>query len=224
MSCGTSRATRGRAFARTRVIPRRQLAGRVDAVIEECRLEEVTRKLLGALSKGYRQRVGLADVLLHEPEVLILDEPTAGLDPLQVIEVRKLIEGFRGRRTVLLSSHMLGEVEQVCDQVIIIQHGEIRLQESRAGWQQRLRETSGLRLLLQDPPKDAAERLRELDAVEEIEQHGGVFTLRTQGDLRLEVSQLASSRRWKLLELSPLEANLESLFLAATRREPGAGP
>ena len=203
-------------------VPHRKVRTRVAAVMEECGVEGVARKLLGALSKGYRQRLGLADALLRDPEVLILDEPTSGLDPRQVTEVRRMIEGFRGKRTVLLSSHILGEVEQVCDRIIIIDKGRIRAQETRDSWGKRLRDATHLVLVLENPPADATKVLQALDGVLEVKRKGEAFHLRTRGDCRLAVSESARDRNWKLLELHSREATLESLFLEVTGDAPAA--
>ena len=130
--------------------------------MELCDLVPVARQTLGVLSKGFRQRVGLSDALIAEPEVLILDEPTSGLDPKQVADVRKLISRIGERATVLLSSHVLGEIEQVCDLVIILADGTIRARETREGWTERLAGAGRLELLLRDPPADVSKRLRAL--------------------------------------------------------------
>ncbi len=204
-------------------IRRAEREARIRHLLEECALGEVRRQLAGALSKGYRQRVGLADALLADPEVLILDEPTSGLDPLQAIEVRKLIAGMRGRRTVLLSSHVLGEVEQVCDRVIIIHRGAIVLEQSRAAWQRRLEETGGLRVTFREVAPEIPARLAALPGVESLVRDGNSFALRTRGDLRHALFQLAAAERWQLVELRSREATLEDLFLEVTAGDGGAG-
>ncbi len=199
----------------------REVKSRVESVMDECSIADVERKLLGALSKGYRQRVGLADALLADPEVLILDEPTSGLDPRQVSEVRRLIDGFRGKRTVLLSSHILGEVEQVCDRVIIVADGEIRVDSTRAKWTEQLQGASRLRVVLDNAPSDVHEVLSRLKGADQVECDGSTFWLRSDRDLRGAIYDLCVKKRWSLLELAPEIATLESLFLEATRdREP----
>jgi len=195
----------------------RKAKERVDTILEECSIVEVRRKLLGALSKGYRQRVGLADALISDPEVLILDEPTAGLDPRQVAEVRRLIDGFRGKRTVLLSSHILGEIEQVCDRVIIVADGEIRVDSSRDKWSDQLRGATRLRVVFDDPPRVVETELRALGGSDEVVRDKSTFWIRSERDLRSEVFELAAKRGWSLLELAPEQATLETLFLEATR-------
>lgn len=111
-------------------VPRRELRAHLDAVIERCHLAEVSHRLVNHLSKGYRQRVGLAQALVGDPPVLILDEPTSGLDPHQIVEIRELVRSFRGEKTVLLSSHILAEVSQVCDRIIILDKGKLVAEES----------------------------------------------------------------------------------------------
>src|SRR5581483_11758563 len=116
--------------AKLKGLPRRERMARVDYCLERCRLKEVRRRLLGTLSKGYRQRVGLADAMVHDPPILILDEPTAGLDPLQIRETLALIKELGERHTVLLSTHILSEVDAVCERVIIIAGGRVGLSQT----------------------------------------------------------------------------------------------
>ena len=189
------------------------LRTRVESVIELCDLGEARRRLLGVLSKGFRQRVGLADALLGEPEVLILDEPTSGLDPQQVVEVRSLIERLRETATVLLSSHVLGEVEQMCDQIIILSGGMIRVQESRSGWRDRLARAGTLEVVFRDPTPKAAAALHALPGVREVTREDDRWILRTDRDARESVATLAAEKGWLILELTPRPATLESLFL-----------
>lgn len=207
--------------ATLRGLSRRRARERVDAVIEECGLTSVPRKLLGALSRGYRQRLGLADALLHDPEILILDEPTAGLDPRQVVEVRRTIEGFRGRRTVLLSSHILGEVEQVCDVVVILHQGQIQAQESRDSWQDRVQHSSRLRMVIENGSPKIAKRIGSQPGVLDVSHDGDSFEIKFDRDLRATMFELAKQEGWSLLELTPVNATLESLFLELTG-EPSA--
>ncbi|MCI0652752.1 MAG: ABC transporter ATP-binding protein [Planctomycetes bacterium] len=203
--------------AAMKLIPRRDVRERIDSALAACDLAAVRRQQLGTLSRGFRQRVGLADVLMHEPEVLILDEPTAGLDPLQVIEVRKIIGSMRGRRTVLFSSHILGEVEQVCDRVIIIHQGRIRADESRENWQRRLAALAALRVQFAGDPPGAAGALRAIPGMTSVAREHDAYLLRATRDVRLDVSSLAAKNGWPLLELHPRTAALEDFFLEVTR-------
>jgi ABC-2 type transport system ATP-binding protein len=121
-----------RHVGKLKALPRAQVSPAADRVIEECGLEQVAGRLCGHLSKGYRQRVGLAQALIHQPAVLILDEPTVGLDPAQIIEIRSLIRGLAAERTVILSTHILPEVQQICRKVVLINGGRIALESNMA--------------------------------------------------------------------------------------------
>jgi len=211
--------------ARLKGLSSRRAASRIHEVLELCDIREVLRRPLGVLSRGYRQRVGLADALLAEPEVLILDEPTSGLDPRQAAEVRRLIARLRERSTVLLSSHVLGEVEQVCDRIIILAEGEVKARETRDGWTERLERAGRLELLLAGGPEDVGRRLRSLPGVRDVRSEGDRHTIAADRDLREAVFRLCVERGWRLLELAPRPATLESLFLevvAAESRERGS--
>jgi len=199
--------------ARLKGLPARRASRRIGDVLELCGLRDVSRRSLGVLSRGYRQRVGLADALLAEPDVLILDEPTSGLDPGQAAEVRQLIAGLREKTTVLLSSHVLGEVEQVCDLIVIIAGGVVCARESRDGWTDRLARAGRLELLLRGAPGDVSRRLRALPGVQEVISAGERHTISADRDVREAVFRLAVEQGWKLLELAPRPATLESLFL-----------
>ena len=185
-------------------------------MVAECDLEQVSSRLVGTLSKGFRQRVGLADALLGDPEVLILDEPTSGLDPRQATEVRSLISSLAGRRTVLLSSHIIGEVEQVCDRVVILAGGKVRLDESRRGWQRRLQDSGSLTIEVADPPADIKKQLRSLPDILSVSGGSGVFQLRCRGDQREGILRAATEAHWRVLELRSDLVSLESVFLEST--------
>lgn len=195
--------------------------GRIATVIEQCDLGSVSRRLLGLLSKGYRQRVGLADALLAEPPVLILDEPTSGLDPRQVAEVRQLIASLRASCTILLSSHVLGEVEQVCDRIIILDDGRVRISEGREGWTRRSERAGLLEVVLAGAPKGAAAALERIPGVSAVEGVGDALQLRADRDVREAVFRLAVAEGWTLLGLTARPATLESLFLSVTGEEGG---
>ena len=214
--------------ARLKGLGREAMRRRVAAVLDLCDLAAVSRRTLGILSKGFRQRVGLADALLAEPEVLILDEPTSGLDPQQVAEVRGLIERLRESCTVLLSSHVLGEIEQVCDRIVILDEGTVIASEDREAWRRRSERAGSLELLLADPPDEVTAQLRKIPAVESVSEEpcpagsssdGGDrrarrFTIVASGDVREAVFRRAVEGGWKLLELTSRPATLESLFLS----------
>jgi len=196
---------------------------RLDYVLRRCALEDVRRQLIGTLSKGYRQRVGLADALLAEPPVLILDEPTAGLDPTQIRSARELIRELGKEHTILLSTHILPEVEMTCDRVIIIHRGRVVASGSldelarQAGEQETL-------IARIDGPIDA-EPVRALPGVNRmtLSTVGGATRLRMDTNdaegLSPLVCALASQRGWNLRELRPERQTLEELFVRITARE-----
>ena len=193
---------------------------RLGDVLDLCNLRDVQRKVIGHLSKGYRQRVGLADALLHEPELLILDEPTIGLDPGQIREVRELINRLGGKHTVLLSSHILPEVEAACSRVIIINRGRIAASGTPAELVRQSRASDVLRVELNAGPADAAAALRELPGVREVTADGGVdgwvsfaVGVAAGADPRESIFALATARGWKLRELSRRTPSLEEVFV-----------
>src|SRR3954452_9036727 len=168
-------------------VPHRRIAERVGDVKELCGLKDVERKLIGTLSKGYRQRVGLADALLAEPDLLILDEPTIGLDPNQIRQVRELIKNLANKRTVLISTHILPEVEIMCSRVVVIHKGKIRASDTAENLLKNHRAAGLVRLEVRDATADAREDLLQLtgvkDVTEEREGEYSVFTLRTDANL-----------------------------------------
>ncbi|HUW55420.1 MAG TPA: ATP-binding cassette domain-containing protein [Planctomycetota bacterium] len=204
---------------------RRDRRKRIDEVMDRCWVTDVERKQCGALSKGYRQRVGLADALIHDPKILILDEPTVGLDPNQIRETRKLIKALGSDHTVLLSTHILPEVEGVCDHIIIIHRGKIAatgtpedLKEKHAGQAAIVLEADG--------PQDRIEQtLSAIDGVTSVtrraEDGRTVFRIETRGqaDLRGAVSRKIAEKGWTILELHRQRATLEDIFVRITMRE-----
>lgn len=214
--------------ARLKEVPSRQLRAAVHEAMEICDLARTARrKIIGTLSKGFRQRVGIADALLGDPEVIIMDEPTIGLDPHQIQGIRKLIDNLRGKHTVILSSHILPEIERSCDRVIIINRGRI----VAAGTSTELREEflPGNRFSLIVEGKDSAVATclasRGLDAAilesTPIGKNQSKLSLRVEneGDLGPQLIQaLSKQREFILHSLAPREPNLEEIFLAATKR------
>ena len=196
---------------------------RLEAVSAQCGLDDVRERLIGQLSKGYRQRVGIAQALLHEPAVLILDEPTVGLDPRQVLEIRGLVRALRGRTTVLLSTHILSEVAAVCDRVVILDRGSVVAEDSadvlgRAG-------DSAERLLLRvDGPADAVlaalRALPEATSVEPRPSHDGTVHALVVGRAGMRVGPAAAAmlvgRGWGVVEMRAETLSLEELFVRLT--------
>ena len=203
-------------------VPHRRVAERVGDVKELCGLKEVEKKIIGALSKGYRQRVGLADALVHEPDLLILDEPTSGLDPNQIRQVRDLIKNLGKQHTILLSTHILPEVEMTCSRVIIINKGRIEACDTPENLLGQIRTASGVRLEAKVGPDDAAEELKKISGVRDVTASSDgewqVFALRVEAhtDVREEIFRLASERRWIVRELSQRKATLEDVFVEIT--------
>jgi len=210
--------------AKIKGVPRRARKGRIDYVLDRCGIVNVKNRIIGHLSKGYRQRVGLADALAHSPKVLILDEPTVGLDPMQIREVRKLIKSLAEEHTVLISTHILPEVEMVCDRVIIIRRGRIILSE-------KIDEitTEGISRLvvsLKGRVDDAKKAFGSIEGVLDVKDNqemnvGEVaeteLTIRvTPGvDLRETANSIARENNWTLLGLRQDVPTLEEIFLQA---------
>src|SRR5436853_4994935 len=183
-------------------VPHRRVAERVGDVKELCGLKEVENKLIAALSKGYRQRVGLADALLHEPDLLILDEPTIGLDPNQIRQVRELIKNLGKQHTILLSTHILPEVEMTCSRVIIIHKGRIEACDTPENLLGKIRQAGGVELEANIGNDNGEEQLKKIagvrDVTTEAEDDWKKFSLRVESgvDVREEVFQLATISRW----------------------------
>lgn len=192
---------------------------RIDAVVERCALRGWEGALIGRLSKGYRQRVGLAQALLHEPEVLILDEPTVGLDPRQIIEVRDMIRRLGDEHTVILSSHILSEVSQTCQRVLIIDQGRIVAEGTPAELNARLRGSDHVLVQVARPADDAVAQLRRLAGVAGVQEvDTGTYQIAcTRGrDCRPAIAALCVQAGWDLLELRPADISLEDIFLQLT--------
>jgi gliding motility-associated transport system ATP-binding protein len=203
----------------------------VDRVLHECAITHMAHRLIGTLSKGYRQRVGLAQALLCNPEILILDEPTIGLDPHQVIEMRELIKGLSGKATVLLSSHILHEVGLTCHRVVIIDKGNILAEDTAEGLSARLQGATQIFVRATGPRQELLGAFRTITGVREVVGHEGndgtqlghgfVITSPDQTIAR-EIAQVVVHRGWELHELRPVTLGLEELFVRLTTEEPKA--
>jgi ABC-2 type transport system ATP-binding protein len=208
-----------------------ELARRVDEVSERCAVADVRNKLIHKLSKGYRQRVGLAQAIIHNPDVLILDEPTSGLDPKQITETRALIKGLAGDHTIILSTHILPEVEQICEQVVIISKGKIVATDSVDNLTNRLRGSESIAVTVE--PRNGSldktavqQRLEQVPGVSrvlprEIRDSRLSFELESiQGRaIRGEVARSVVDAGWNLTELRPVAISLEEVFLQLTGTE-----
>jgi ABC-2 type transport system ATP-binding protein len=211
------------AFAsRLRNISSRKTPLAVERVIEQCSLKEVKNRIIGRLSKGYQQRVGIAQALVHNPDILILDEPTIGLDPIQIIEIRKLIQDLASSHTIILSSHILPEITQICKRVIIISDGEIAAVDSLEALTTRLRKGERLLLKLRHSNNETIGKLRTLKRVNTvIEDRTGQFTIDCdpQANIQDNIAQLSIDNSWGIIELKPASVTLEEIFLKLTVEE-----
>jgi ABC-2 type transport system ATP-binding protein len=210
-----------------RGLEREERRRRIEEVAERTWIRDRLRSVIGTLSKGYRQRVGIADALLHNPPVLVLDEPTVGLDPSQIREARKLISQLAGDHTVLLSTHILQEVEMVCQKVIIIGQGKVLAQGTPE--ELKARAGGGLRVEVRGPDQQVRAALLGIGGVEKVESlpgglagQVGVWIVhgRATGDLREQIAAVIAKHGWALRELRPEGASLEEFFVRIT--DPGA--
>jgi ABC-2 type transport system ATP-binding protein len=211
-----------RYVAQMKEVPRKRESMELERALGACGIAHVAGRLVGTLSKGYRQRVGIAQALVGQPRVLILDEPTAGLDPEQVAEMRRLIRGLQGESTVILSTHILSEVEATCDRVIIINKGRVLAVDTPQNLNQRLRQTSQIHIEVQAPPDAVALRLRGVPGVLSVEvqqpaTNGAaslVIATEKHLDLRATLAATIAAQQWDLLELRPMTLSLEDIFLS----------
>ncbi|ABA59097.1 ABC transporter, ATPase subunit [Nitrosococcus oceani ATCC 19707] len=211
--------------ARLNRIPRNQQAGAIASAINRCGLKKVSKRLIGNLSKGYQQRVGIAQAIIHSPSVIILDEPTVGLDPIQIREIRELIRELAQKHSVILSTHILPEVQAICDRVQIINQGELVLTDTIAGLSQRMEATSILVRFDAPPTTEALMSIKGVTSVEREED--GRFRLRYQPDKQDPVEELVRrtvDKGWHLRELTPERRTLEEIFVAITQTETSQEP
>jgi ABC-2 type transport system ATP-binding protein len=201
-------------------------ASRVRTVMDRTRIADVADRLCAKLSKGYRQRVGLAQALIHSPEVLILDEPTAGLDPKQIIETRQLIKEFAGDHTIILSTHILPEVSQTCQRVVIINKGRVVAVDTPDNLTARLRGSETMYVQVDANGANAADTLSQLAGVTRVvesDRRDGIIGYEVESekgrDVRRELARAVVSSGWGLLELRPTRMSLEEIFLSLTTDE-----
>ena len=199
---------------------------RVEEVVDTCGLESVKKKMIGVLSKGYRQRVGLADALVHSPDLLILDEPTNGLDPNQIRQIRELIRQLAEKHTVLLSTHILSEVEATCSRVIIIDGGKIKAQDTPRKLVEGMRAAGKVQLEVQGDFQAVSGAISRLEGVKRVsgEDQGDGWTrfeilTESGADVRERLHELVAQYGWPLRSLSRKEATLEDVFVELTRKD-----
>ena len=206
-------------------VPRSEIRARIDEVCGRCMIEDVGRAVIGTLSKGYRQRVGLAGALIHKPAVLILDEPTVGLDPNQIIKVRELITELGRDHTVVLSTHILPEVEQVCERVMIIDRGRIVADGTPHQLRSRMMGNPRVQVELRGANGDGRDALLGLAGVASVEDRGdGSYLVEhsPDSDPREEIFRLAVARGWVLVTMVATQASLEDVFVRLTTLEDAA--
>jgi ABC-2 type transport system ATP-binding protein len=216
--------------ARIKGVPRSERRVRIGSIMERVQIADVANKHCAKLSKGYRQRVGLAQALLHNPDVLILDEPTAGLDPKQIIETRRLIKGLGGDHTIILSTHILPEVSQTCNRIVIINRGRVVAVDTPDNLTSRLRGSATMYVQVDAMGADAEGALSSVPGVTRVsvsERRDGIAGYEVESetgrDVRRELAAAVVGRGWGLLELRPVRMSLEEIFLQVTTEEAAAG-
>jgi ABC-2 type transport system ATP-binding protein len=212
--------------ARIKGVTRSNLKSRLDEIVEKCAVGNVRNRQIGKLSKGYRQRVGLAQALIHNPDVLVLDEPTAGLDPKQIIETRELITGLAGQHTVILSTHILPEVSKTCQRVVVINAGQIVAVGTPNELMQRLQGFETVLVTVEGPAAAIIEKFQRVSGVnlvEPRESSGARVTLEVHSekekDVRAELARATVESGWKLYELKTSGLSLEEIFLKLTTKD-----
>ena len=200
---------------------------KINEIMEQCGILGVSHRLVGNLSKGYRQRVGLAQALINDPEVLILDEPTIGLDPKQVVEIRQFIKNLAGERTIILSTHILSEVSMTCERVIIIHEGKIVAVDTPENLMGRLQKTSRTLIQIEGGQQEVKDKLKTIPGVINILEKGesspGVFSYEVEsekdGGITGELTYLVYSNKWKLVEMRSMKMSLENIFIELTKED-----
>ncbi len=208
--------------ARAKGVAAKAEKAEIDRVIASCGLEEVRHTLVAALSKGFRQRLGLSQALLNQPPLLILDEPTIGLDPSQIVEIRQMIKNLEGDHTVMLSSHILPEVSQLCDRVIIINRGQIVASDRPENLSQQLGHGSRVLLTVGGPTVEVEVALQKISGVNRVLSQGeNKFLVEADRgrELRPELARMVVAQGWDLLELKSQEFTLEEVFLNLVTEE-----
>ncbi len=212
--------------ARIKGLPRREIKRRLDEIVEKCSIGEVRRRQIGKLSKGYRQRVGLAQALIHNPEVLVLDEPTAGLDPKQIIETRELIKNLAGQHTVILSTHILPEAAKTCQRVVVINEGKVVAVGAPEELTRRLLGYGSVLLTVEGPAAEVLDKLQRVGGVNWVEPRESserqvTYEIHSEKgrDVRPELARAVVESQWNLLELKTSGLSLEDIFLKLTTKD-----
>ena len=214
-------------FAEVKGVARSKRKSKVDEVIQRCGITDVAHRIIGKLSKGYRQRVGIAQALLHDPEVLILDEPTIGLDPRQIIEIRNLIKSLGVKQTVILSTHILPEVSMTCDRVIIIHEGKLVAVDTPENLIKRLQEVPTILVKAEGPAREIADAIARITGVLGVKEARGSgydlpsFLVETRKEVFVlnDLARTIYEHGWQLKEIRPLDMTLEEIFIKLVTRE-----
>ena len=202
--------------AKLHYIPRQHRSNALKTVMQRCHLEKVAQRLIKNLSKGFQQRVGIAQAIIHQPKVILLDEPTIGLDPVQIREIRQLINELAENHAVILSTHILSEIQETCSNVQIIHQGRLILSDSISHLQQRL--TKRLIIETQKPiDKQAIQTLKNITLIETLSTHRLKIHYQ-QDNPATEIAKIVHHKNWGLIELSPETPNLETLFIELTTK------
>jgi ABC-2 type transport system ATP-binding protein len=211
--------------AKIKGVDSRERKSRVNDVMEKTAITDVQNSVIRKLSKGYKQRVGLAQALVHNPDVLVLDEPTVGLDPNQIIEVRELIKNLAGNHTIILSTHILPEVEMTCQRAVIINRGRVVAQDTIANMTQHKSGVGRLVLQVDGPAAQVRDKLAKVHGVKKVHANSNSrydIECEPGRDIRRELAQAVVQNGWGLLELRAKDFTLEEVFLNLTTEEGGA--
>ena len=216
-------------FAEIKGVPSRMKKKKVDEVIQRCELQSVSHRLIRKLSKGFKQRVGIAQALLNDPEVLILDEPTVGLDPKQIIDIRSLIKGLGGSQTVILSTHILPEVSMTCDRVIIMHQGKLVAVDTPSNLTKKLQQAPKIMLKAEGPVSDIINTLSRLSGITAIDrkepgsEKNSFYEIEIEetADVINEIAKSVYENNWKLKEIRPVDMTLEEIFIKVVTEEEG---
>ena len=208
-------------FARLRGVSRERTRTRISDVVTLCHLEEYTDTIIGKLSRGFRQRVGLAQAIVHEPEVLILDEPTVGIDPIQISQTRNVIKELGKEHTILISTHILPEVTLTCNRVIIIHQGKIIAEDRIENLSAITKGARRLRLEVKGPHDQIVRRLQRIDGVRRVTKEGNYLIVESplNIDPRGQITETIVKSGWTLLSIESVEMSLEDIFLQLTTKE-----
>jgi ABC-2 type transport system ATP-binding protein len=214
-------------FAEVKGIPSSRRKAKVDEVMQRCGIDSVACRLIGKLSKGFRQRVGIAQSLLHDPDVLILDEPTIGLDPKQIIDIRNLIRSLGGKQTVILSTHILPEVSMTCDRVIIIHEGRLVAVDTPANLIMHLQEVPTVLIKAEGPARDIMDALARVPGVLSVREAASAFDAaagfhvetQQEGPVLNDLARTVCDHGWKLKEIRPVDMTLEDIFIKLVTKE-----